>query len=57
MHENQSVAKLLKTVEELLSKNMYSLASNAIKKGIQANPNAKELQFLQAKVASDSRDF
>ena len=57
MLQNQSVAMILKTVEELLSKNMHTLASNALKKGIQANPNAKELQFLQAKVASEARDF
>ena len=57
MHGNQSVAKILKTVEELLSKNMHALASNTLKKGIQDNPNAKKLQFLQARVQSESRDF
>ncbi|MBL6997492.1 MAG: sulfotransferase [Phycisphaerales bacterium] len=57
MPQNQSVSKTLKTVEELLSNNMPALASNALEKGIQANPNSKELQFLQARVASESRDF
>jgi tetratricopeptide (TPR) repeat protein len=57
MHQNRSEAQTLKIVEELLSKNMPTLASNALEKGIQANPNSKELQFLQAKVASESRDF
>jgi tetratricopeptide (TPR) repeat protein len=57
MHQNYSVAKTRKSVEELLSMHMYALASESLENGIQKNPNSTELRILQAKVASDSRDF
>jgi len=57
MHQNHSVAHTKKSVEELLSMHMYAMASELLEKGIHENPNSTELRIVQAKVASESRDF
>ncbi len=57
MPQNQSVESTVNTVEELLKKNMRELALSTLQNGIQAHPNSKELQFLEARIATESRDF
>lgn len=57
MHQNRTEAMTLKTVEEMLSKNMPTMASITLHEGLRDNPNSKKLRLLQAYVATETRDF